>query len=262
VRVPVDGWTPGTVAFGDETDATFATEFDAPVDGTLRFDGIATLATIRIDGAVVAESQSMWVPVEVPLAAGHHKIEVHCRALAPELGVPRKPRARWRQKVAGNNNLRWFRTSLNGRAPGFAPGPPVVGLWRPVWFTAGEVSFDVRARVEGEDGIVTVRTALPDGTRVRLNEVSAIVADGGRILMASRTSMRSRSTATRSAGVSDSGRSARPGIFFATACVRRSMGPISSFAARYGRPCPRARCARRWKRLATMASTPSAFLAR
>lgn len=178
VRVSVEGWTPGTVAFGDDVDATFATEFDAPVDGILRFDGIATLATIKVDGAVVAESRSMWVPVEVALAAGHHEIEVHCRALAPELEIPRKPRARWRQKVAGNNNLRWFRTTLNGRAPGFAPGPPVVGLWRPVWFTAGEVAFDVRAHVEADEGVVTVRTALPDGTRVRISDVSAIIADG------------------------------------------------------------------------------------
>ena len=178
MRAPVEGWTPGTVAFGDELDATFATTFDAPIDGILRFDGIATLATIRIDGTVAAESRSMWVPVEVPLAAGCHEIEVHCRALAPELDVPRKPRARWRQKVAGNNNLRWFRTTLNGRAPGFAPGPPVVGLWRPVWFTSGEVAFDVRARLEGDEGVVTVETDLADGTRVRVGDMSAVVAGG------------------------------------------------------------------------------------
>lgn len=176
-RLPVAGWTPGTVAFGDDTDATFATEFDAPIDGVLRFDGIATLATVSVDGNVVAESRSMWVPVEVPLAAGRHTIEVHCRALAPELEVPRKPRARWRQKVAYNNNLRWFRTTLKGRAAGFAPGPPVVGLWRPVWFTAGEVAFDVRARLEGDEGIVVVTTGLPDGTRVRVGDVSAVVSD-------------------------------------------------------------------------------------
>ena len=178
VRVPVEGWSPGMVVFGDDLDATFATEFDAPIDGILRFDGIATLATIRVDGAFAAESRSMWVPVEVPLAAGHHTISVHCRALAPELEVPRKPRARWRQKVAGNNNLRWFRTTLNGRAPGFAPGPPVVGLWRPVWFIAGEVPLEVRTRVEGGEGIVSVRTGLADGTSVRIAGESATVVAG------------------------------------------------------------------------------------
>ncbi len=178
VRIAVENWSPGTVAFGDDIDATFKTEFDAPLDGMLRFEGIATLATISVDGAVVANSRSMWVPVEVPLARGQHRIEVHCRALAPELEVPRKPRSRWRQKVAGHNNLRWFRTTLNGRAPGFAPGPPVVGLWRPVWFASGEVSFDVRTRLDGDEGVVTLSTGLSDGTRIRIGDASAIVAGG------------------------------------------------------------------------------------
>jgi beta-mannosidase len=179
VRIPIDGWTPGRTAFGDDLDATLATKFEAPIDGKLRFDGIATLATILLDGEAVAESLSMWVPVEVPIAAGLHRIEVHCRALAPELEVPRKPRARWRQKVAYHNNLRWFRTTLNGRAPGFAPGPPVVGLWRPVWFVAGEPKFEIRARIEGADGVVSVTTDLSDGTRVRMDGISATV-NGGR----------------------------------------------------------------------------------
>ena len=178
VRIAVENWSPGTVAFGDDIDATFKTEFDAPLNGMLRFEGIATLATISVDGAVVANSRSMWVPVEVPLARGQHRIEVHCRALAPELEVPRKPRSRWRQKVAGHNNLRWFRTTLNGRAPGFAPGPPVVGLWRPVWFASGEVSFDVRTRLDGDEGVVTLSTGLSDGTRIRIGDASAIVAGG------------------------------------------------------------------------------------
>ncbi len=178
MRIPVEGWTPDRVAFGDDVDANFATSFDAPVDGILRFDGIATLATILLDGAVVANSRSMWVPIEVPMAAGPHTIEVRCRALAPELELQRKPRARWRQKVAGHNNLRWFRTTLNGRAPGFAPGPPVVGLWRPAWFVAGDQRFEVRARLENGDGIITVTTDFPDGTCVKAAELSAMVKDG------------------------------------------------------------------------------------
>jgi beta-mannosidase len=178
VRIPVEGWTPGRTAFGDDMDATFTTDFDAPCDGKLRFDGIATLAAVLIDGVVVAQSQSMWVPVEVPMTAGPHLIEVRCRALAPELEVQRKPRARWRQKVAYHNNLRWFRATLNGRAPGFAPGPPVVGLWRPVWFVARERKLTVRTRIDGDNGIVTVATDLPDGTRVRVGEISATVIGG------------------------------------------------------------------------------------
>jgi len=68
MRIPVEGWTPGRTAFGDDVDAAFATSFEAPVAGTLRFDGIATLSTVFVDGSPAAQSSSMWVPVEVPLA--------------------------------------------------------------------------------------------------------------------------------------------------------------------------------------------------
>lgn len=178
MRIPVEGWTPARTAFGDGVDEVFRTCVDAPVDGKLRFDGIATLATIFVDGSKAAESSSMWVPLELPIAAGRHDVEVRCRALAPELAVPRKPRARWRQKVAYDNNLRWFRTTLNGRAPGFAPGPPVVGLWRPAWFVADEPKLSVRARLEEGWGVVTVKTDLPDGVKIEVGGASAIIANG------------------------------------------------------------------------------------
>ena len=178
MRIAVEGWTPAMVAFGDDADASFATSFDAPADGKLRFDGIATLASVLVDGEEVARSRSMFVPVEVPLAAGRHAIEVRCSALAPELARARRPRARWRQRVTPESNLRWIRTSLAGRAPGFAPGPPVVGLWRPVWFIDNEPRLAVRASLDGEDGLVTVECALADGTIVEAAGIRAPLAGG------------------------------------------------------------------------------------
>ena len=268
VRIAVENWSPGTVAFGDDIDATFKTEFDAPLNGMLRFEGIATLATISVDGAVVANSRSMWVPVEVPLARGQHRIEVHCRALAPELEVPRKPRSRWRQKVAGHNNLRWFRTTLNGRAPGFAPGPPVVGLWRPVWFASGEVSFDVRTRLDGDEGVVTLSTGLSDGIAsasamparsLRAAERSCACLRrpcGGRTPMASRIFTNFRSKDMTSGGGSASEPWPRPATSCAMGFSRRSTASTYSCAARSGLRCLRVRCARRWRPLAITASTP------
>jgi beta-mannosidase len=52
--------------------------------------------------------------------------------------MPRKPRARWRTMVVEEPRLRWVRTQVLGRAPGFAPGPPVVGPYRPMVLTTGE----------------------------------------------------------------------------------------------------------------------------
>jgi beta-mannosidase len=57
-------------------------------------------------------------------------------------------------------NLRWYRTSLFGRAPGFSPGPPIVGPWRPITLERrrGLAADDlrVRASLDGADGLLTV----------------------------------------------------------------------------------------------------------
>jgi beta-mannosidase len=176
MRQRLDGWDPGPTGAGDDAEWRTRTTLTAPVDGELVFDGLATLCTVLVDGQAVAESESMWIPVRVPVAAGEHTVDVVCHALAPRLAERRKPRARWRQKVAADGNLRWFRTTLLGRAPGFAPGPPVVGLWRPAWFVADEPQVTLRPRVEGSDGMLRV-VASVDGT-VRCGGMELAVKEG------------------------------------------------------------------------------------
>jgi beta-mannosidase len=154
VRFRLEGWDPAPTGSGDDAGFTTRTTLSAPSDGELVFDGLATLCTVLVDGEVAAESESMWVPVRVPVTAGDHAVEVRCEPLAPRLAERRKPRARWRQRVAADGNLRWFRTTLLGRAPGFAPGPPVVGLWRPAWFVAGEPALRLHTSVDGTEGVV------------------------------------------------------------------------------------------------------------
>ena len=55
--------------------------------------------------------------------ADDNELAICCRALAPLLRVRRRPRARWRTRLVADGELRFFRTMLLGRAPGFAPGP-------------------------------------------------------------------------------------------------------------------------------------------
>ncbi|MGI8623151.1 MAG: glycoside hydrolase family 2 protein, partial [Solirubrobacteraceae bacterium] len=172
-----DDWRDGATGAGDEHDWWFRAPVDAPVDGELVFEGLATLAEVLVDGEPVARSETMWLPVRAPLAAGTHEVRVVCRALAPRLAERRRPRARWRQQVAGDGNLRWFRTTLLGRAPGFAPGPPVVGLWRPAWFEAGEPRLATRARLDGDDGVLGMLSSAPGTLRVDDSTV-ALTAHG------------------------------------------------------------------------------------
>ena len=57
-------------------------------------------------------------------APGHERARDPLPCRSPRcLEAPRKPRARWRTRLVADGRLRWFRTMMLGRAPGFAPGP-------------------------------------------------------------------------------------------------------------------------------------------
>ncbi|QEC46893.1 glycoside hydrolase family 2 protein [Baekduia soli] len=154
----------------DACDRTFRLRFDAEPaspgeEVVLALDGVATVFTATLNGTRVAEGSSMFVGVEADvgglLRAGGNELVIHCRALADVLaGAPRRPRQRWRTRVVADGALRFVRTAVLGRAAGFAPGPPIVGPWRPVWLVRrrGVVVSDValRPRLEGDDGVLEI----------------------------------------------------------------------------------------------------------
>jgi beta-mannosidase len=167
---------PGTVAGAlgpaahetdlDARDWWFRTTFSAAPAGTderlaLRLDGVATIGEVYLDGERVLDSESMFAHHRVPvrLCGDEHELVICCRALAPRLAQRRTPRARWRTAVA-NGNLRFHRTMLMGRAPGFAPGPAVVGPYRSVVLqrdrTVAIRGPRLRAELTGRDGRLTV----------------------------------------------------------------------------------------------------------
>ena len=88
--------------------------------------GLATLADVFLNGELVLQSESMFATHSIDVGdrlRGHNELAIRFRALQPELGVQRRPRARWRTRLVSDNNLRWFRTMLLGRIPSFSPGP-------------------------------------------------------------------------------------------------------------------------------------------
>lgn len=173
-RGDAEAWADALPAAPDLDDhdwrfrARFATEPAAAGEEiVLAFDGIATVADVLLDGEPLLHSDSMFAAHEVDVTArlgdGEHELEIVCRALTPLLARPRRPRARWRTKLA-DNGLRWWRTMLLGRMPGVAEGPPVVGPWRPVRLVrrSGVVAEDVRVRprLDGDAGRLEVAARL------------------------------------------------------------------------------------------------------
>ncbi|MGD0385308.1 MAG: glycoside hydrolase family 2 protein [Solirubrobacteraceae bacterium] len=133
----------------------------------LVFEGLATVAEVFLNGARILTSESMFARSAVDvtgLLRAENELAICCRALTPLLAVSRRPRARWRTRLVSEGALRFFRTMLIGRAPGFAPGPAVVGPWRPIALERRRqlalTELRVRPRLAGDDGILAIRARL------------------------------------------------------------------------------------------------------
>ncbi len=162
----------GTERDTDDEDWWYRTTFEAARAATgeeivLRLDGLATVATVYLNGRVILESESMFIAHVIDVGdrlRGHNELAIRFHALSPLLKPKRRPRARWRTKIVPDGNLRFFRTSILGRAPGFAPGPAVVGPWRAISLQRREGfvidALQLRARLVGDDGVLDVRGRL------------------------------------------------------------------------------------------------------
>jgi len=165
-------WQVGQEHDFDAQDWWFRTSFAADPAGageelSLQLGGIATVAEVYLNGELVLESDSMFAAHNVDGTArvrAQNELVIRCRALAPLLAAPRRPRARWRTRLVAERNLRFYRTMLLGRAPGFAPGPAAVGPWRAVSLRRHRrvlvEALALRARVDGADGVLSVRAQL------------------------------------------------------------------------------------------------------
>jgi beta-mannosidase len=162
-------WKLGESHDFDNEEWWFRTSFDASAPGAaeetvLCLDGIATVAEVYLNGELLLRSKSMFASHEIDvgtLLAGRNVLAVRCLSLAESLAVKRSPRARWRTRLVSSSNLRFFRTMLLGRAPGFAPAPAAVGPFRPVWLERRHgVALEelvLSTSLEGRDGILEAK---------------------------------------------------------------------------------------------------------
>jgi beta-mannosidase len=102
----------------------------------LGFDGLATLADVWLNGQPLLSSDNMFLAHERVLdratLRADNELLIRFRSLDRALEAKR-PRPKWRAPMVENQQLRWFRTTLLGRTPGWSPPAAAVGPWRPVW---------------------------------------------------------------------------------------------------------------------------------
>ncbi len=166
----------------------------------LELEGLATVADVWLNGEHLARSESMFRPCRARVQAlrQDNELVICCSALAPRL-AERRPRPRWKSAGASHQNLRWFRTTLLGRQPGWTVTPAPVGPWRPVrlrpWGSHQVLSrwLEARPQAGGAGGTVSVelRCTTAPGTvpagSVEVGGVGAplaveLAADGGELV--------------------------------------------------------------------------------
>ncbi|WP_127784268.1 glycosyl hydrolase [Rhodococcus sp. X156] len=140
---------------------------------TLHALGLATVAEVWVDECCVARSESMYTTTTATLdtLAPGSVLALRFAALRPLLGVSRRPRARWRSLLVDEQNLRWWRTSLLGRAPLLTGTAAVVGPHRPLTLHRRPdlevLSRDLHTGVRGDTGVLEVRARLRGAEQLR-----------------------------------------------------------------------------------------------
>ncbi len=147
----------------DGEDWWFRSQFDGPggyggpeVAGAgwwLELEGLATIADVWLNGAHLAHSESMFIPLRLPVSRldEHNLLVIRFAALTPWLAAKR-PRPRWKTNGATHQNLRWIRTTLLGRQAGWVVTPAPVGPWRPVRLIPRSVPHVVDRRLVARCG--------------------------------------------------------------------------------------------------------------
>lgn len=185
-------WHAGERLSREEGLWCFRCRFDAGTCGSseaisLRLEGIATISEIWLNERLLLLSDSMFARHEVDISrflTDQNELLIVCRPLSKALRERRgrKPAARWRTQVVAEQQLRWFRTTLLGRAPGFAPGPEPIGPWRPVALVRKR-GLDVRrtsrrVSIEGGTGVITCEWRLRPFTLADEPIAGQLTSDG------------------------------------------------------------------------------------
>lgn len=151
----------------------------------LRFDGIATVSDVWLDGKALLSTDNMFASQRraIDLTGQKGELVIRCRALDALLRAKR-PRPRWKAPMIENQQIRWLRTTLLGRTPGWSPPAAAVGPWGGVFVERRRgVSIEdlaVHTHIEGTKGIVEISCRARSLGGAPLGELAIEIERGGR----------------------------------------------------------------------------------
>ena len=148
----------------------------------LHFDGLAGVVDIFWNDRFLTRCENMFVRHSLDLQAlqiqGAGTLSLRFIALNSLL-AERRPRPRWKTKLVEQQQLRWFRTSLIGRMPGWSPPVAPVGPYRAICLEMRNplrlCRQNIQTRLMGTDGIVEAIVEFE--SNVAINQVRLHVGD-------------------------------------------------------------------------------------
>jgi beta-mannosidase len=176
-----DAVVPGTVAQSlgldpsgshdlDSHDWWYRCTFAAPTPRAarhwLRLDGLATLAQVWLNGEPLLDSRNMFLGHRIEVTAHLRDVNhlaIRFASLKAALEAKR-PRPRWKTALVESQNLRWFRTTLLGRMPGWTPQVAAIGPFGAVALESADVvelvSLDLQPSAREGRGRIHLRAAI------------------------------------------------------------------------------------------------------
>jgi len=164
----------------------------------LAFGGLATLADVWLNGQHLLRSENMFRAHDLDvstLIGNENELLVRFSSLDTASAL-RRPRPRFKTRLIERQQLRWFRTTLLGRIPGWSPPVAAVGPWREVSLERRRgprlLTADVRPQVERGRASVSARFVLSEPVtsatfHVGSEHTELALSDGGTTLGAELT---------------------------------------------------------------------------
>lgn len=124
----------------------------------LCFDGLASLTEVWLNGERILTTENMFRRYRVnvsELLGPTNELAICFRSLIAAL-QKKRPRPRWKTNLVNHQQLRWIRTSLQGRIPGWSPPTPPIGPWGKIRLQQFGLLEDlqIQTALEGPTGTV------------------------------------------------------------------------------------------------------------
>lgn len=173
---PIKGIVPGTVAQAnrdadcwsindrfdfDSKDWWYQTTFEYSAENSspiLYLKSLATLCDVWLNGELILSSQNMFISHQIDVSKylkQDNELTLCFRSLKHNLSE-RRPRPRWKTKLVDQQQLRWIRTTLLGRIPGWTPPVAAVGPVQPIFLSSNNSpsNINLSPSIKNEEGIV------------------------------------------------------------------------------------------------------------